>query len=188
MLLTGDNLRHAKDVICKNHYTHSTPSGKTYGFQIGDAIVLYSIPANPYLRKFMLGDCSGALWELSRLWAPDGHDANLLTLAISKSAKLMKSYEIDLAGLVSFADPKEGHTGGVYRAASWVFTGTSAEGRSYRCLSTGAIVPRRKFHSGSRHMTKAEIEAMGYQQIKTPGKLRFFRGMSRAARKLWQHY
>jgi hypothetical protein len=33
-----------------------------------------------------------------------------------------------------------------------------------------SILPRRAFDSGSRHLNKPEIEALGYVQLKLPGK------------------
>lgn len=171
-------------VIRDRHYTQSVPSGKSYVMTKDGAIVMFSIPANPYLERFMLKDVPGRLWELSRLWAEDGHEPNLLTKAIGATTKLLRSVEPECVGLVSFADPNAGHSGGVYRAASWVYTGQSAEARVYQG-SGGEIVPRRKFHSGNRSLKKAEIEALGYREIKRPGKHRFFKGFTRQARRLW---
>lgn len=62
----------AKKTIIHNHYSHSFPSGKSHAFRIEDVVVVFSIPANKNIAKFVLGrECS--VWELTRLWAPDGH-------------------------------------------------------------------------------------------------------------------
>src|SRR5580704_5815362 len=84
LLLTGDVRRAAAETICKHHYTHSVSSGKSHYVQFREAVVIWSLPANNNLAKFILG-WKGSVWELSRLWAPDGHDKNLLTQAISKA-------------------------------------------------------------------------------------------------------
>ncbi len=178
--LNGDDRAMAVEIIRKNHYTRSVPSGKSHYVRFGDAIVVWSIPANKNLAKFILG-WPGNVWELSRLWAPDGHEKNLLTQAISMAVKIITRLERPDA-LVSYADPNAGHKGGVYRAASWVHHGKSEEVRTYRSPD-GVTVARRAFHSGSKGLRKAEIEALGYKEEKLPGKERFVRPLSNRAKK-----
>jgi hypothetical protein len=138
-----------------------------------------SIPAN-YMVSRWLGCAPGRVWELTRLWAPDGHPKNLLTEAIAFAVR--EFHKLNLAdALISYADPNAGHHGGIYKAASWTQLGQSEEVRAYR--KDGQIVARRKFHSGSRAMIKAEIEALGYQELKLPGKWRFARGLTREGKR-----
>lgn len=167
-----------QETIRRNHYTRSVPSGKSHYVQFGDAIVVWAIPANKNIAKFILG-WQGNVWELSRLWAPDGHERNLLTQAISAAVKVIVHLERPDA-LVSYADPNAGHTGGVYRAASWLYHGKSEEVRTYRAQD-GTTVARRAFHSGRKGLRKAEIEALGYNEEKLPGKERFVRPLSKQA-------
>jgi hypothetical protein len=178
-VLSGDDRRRAADAVRENHYAHSVPSGKTHYFAFGPAIVLLSIPANLHCGRKVLGR-PGVVWELTRLWAPDGHERNLLTAAIASAVAEFRKIERKVEALVSYADPNVGHAGYVYRAASWVFQGVSEESRYY--IRDGQCVARRKFHSGKRCMTKAEILAMGYEELRRPGKLRFARGLTRRAR------
>ena len=178
--LTGEARILAQETIKARHYTRSVPSGKSYYVRVGDAIVVWSIPANKNIAKFVLG-WQGCVWELSRLWAPDGHAPNLLTQAISAAAKILQRLERPDA-LVSYADPNAGHRGGVYRAASWIYHGKSEEVRSYRAPD-GTSVARRAFHSGKRCFKKAEIEALGYVEEKLPGKERFVRPLSAKAKR-----
>jgi hypothetical protein len=83
--------------------------------------------------------------------------------------------------LISYADPNVGHKGGVYRAASWVYLGQSEESRAYRGPD-GQILSRRKFHSGSKSMTKAEILSKGFTQLKLPGKERFAKPLTKTGK------
>lgn len=179
-LLQGSDRDRAISIIRSNHYTHSVPSGKSHYVQFGEAIVVWSIPANKNIARFLLG-WPGNVWELSRLWAPDGHEKNLLTQAIKSAVKIIKKLENPDA-LVSYADPNAGHEGGVYRAASWICHGRSEEVRTYRNAS-GQTFARRAFHSGRRSLKKSEIEALGYSELKLPGKVRFVRPLSKRARK-----
>jgi hypothetical protein len=171
----------AQRTIIANHYTRSVPSGKSYYARFEDALVVWSIPANCNLAAFLLG-WPGQVWELSRLWAPDGHAPNLLTQAIAYGIRVLRTIEPRVDAAVSYADPNAGHTGGVYRAASWMYHGQSDETRAYRSAS-GQVVARRAFHSGSRSLRKDAIEALGYTQQRLPGKHRFVKPLSHRARK-----
>lgn len=169
------------DIIRANHYTKSVPSGKSHYLSFENAIVVFSIPANKNINNFLFNfDCK--VWELSRLWAPDGHRENLLTAAISVCTGQFRLLQPDVEALVSYADPNAGHSGGIYKAASWVYLGRCAETRAYMSAD-GKITSRRAFHSGNTSLTKAQIEAKGFIQHNLPGKLRFARGLSRRTRK-----
>jgi hypothetical protein len=170
--------------LIKHHYTHSVPSGKSWYFSVDTAIVCFAIPPNPYISRYLLGEPNKVL-ELSRLWAPDGHEPNLLTHAISKAVGQLRRVARPYEALVSYADPNVGHEGFVYRAASWVPLGQSEEARYY-ADADGQVVARRKFHSGGRSLTKAEILARGYRELKRPGKLRFAKGLTPRARRAIQ--
>lgn len=180
-LLVGQDRIAAIVTITRNHYTASVPSGKSHYFSYGRALVVYSIPANKNIGQFLLG-YGGEVWELTRLWAPDGHDPNLLTRAIKFTIRSLRIVEPTIEALVSYADPNAGHTGGVYRAASWCFHGQSEEVREYR-TPAGQIKSRRAFHSGSHGMRKAEIEALGYTQTSALGKFRFVKPLTRQAKR-----
>lgn len=167
-------------IIEQNHYSRCVPAGKSHYIPIDNAIVVFSIPGNPYIAGWLLGYEPASVWELSRLWAPDGHELNLLTRAISQATVLLRKIE-KIDALISYADPNVGHHGGVYRAASWTYLGPVEETRYYRSPS-GTVVARRAFHSGSTHMQKAEILAAGYTEEAMPGRHRFARGLTRRAR------
>lgn len=169
-----------RETICEKHYTKSWPSGKSVPVEFNSAIVVFSIPANYNVARW-LGCEKGRVWELTRLWAPDGHGPNLLTQAISFAVDYFHSLGMADA-LVSYADPNVGHHGGIYKAASWIMLGQSEESRAYRDAQ-GNIVSRRAFHSGSTALRKDEILARGYIQLKLPGKLRFARGLTRIGKR-----
>ena len=147
-----------------------------------DCIVVWSIPANKNIAAFILG-WAGNVWELARLRVAEGHGKNMLTQAISAAVEVIVRLERPDA-LVSYADPNAGHKGGVYRAASWIYHGKSEEVRTYRD-SEGKTFARRAFHSGKKGMTKAEIESLGYLELKLPGKERFVKPLTRRARKVF---
>lgn len=164
----------AKAVIVAGHYLHSFPSGWTSCHRYEDAYVVFSIPANKNLGPFLFGP-DIQIRELARLWAPDGHRPNLLTQAISSSVReLRQRTEVD--ALVSFADLNNGHHGGIYQAASWLYTGQSSESRVY-ILPDGRTVSRRSFHSGGTSLLPS------VKPVKLPGKHRYVRPLNRKAKK-----
>ena len=177
-LIDIGNPRHAIEDF---HYLGTMPSGKIYIFKHEDAVAVYSIPANKNISRFLFG-IDVDVWEFARCWAPDGHRPNLMSEAISATIKMLMKAEPLAAAVVAYADPNVGHTGGIYRAASWIFTGQSSEVRYY-IGPDGKTISRRSFHSGKTQLTKAQIEAKGYRELRKPGKLRFVRGLKPWARK-----
>jgi len=178
--LTDYEISDAQTILKTNHYTHSVPSGKSYYVCHESAILVWSIPANCNLATFILG-WPGNVWELSRLWAPDGHKPNLLTQTIKYGVRVLCALE-PVDAVVSYADPNAGHEGGIYRAASWIYHGQSEETRCYRSKG-GQIVARRAFHSGSGSgLQKSDIEQRGFIEDRLPGKYRFVRPISRRAK------
>jgi hypothetical protein len=89
-----DTLTALKAQLVANHYTHSIPSGKSWYFSYETAIVCFALPPNPYISRFLLGEPNKVI-ELSRLWAPDGHEPNLLTRAIAYAVGCLRA-ELDV--------------------------------------------------------------------------------------------
>lgn len=146
-----------------------------FSYHHDGAIVVYSIPANKNLAAFLF-DGHVEVRELARLWAPDGHRANLLTEAIAASlASLRKVTECQ--AVVSFADPNHGHHGGIYQAASWIYTGQSEETRVY-ITEDGRTLSRRSFHSGSTSLVP------NIKPQRLAGKHRYVRCLTRTSRRL----
>ena len=179
--LHGAFRRQAADAIRRQHYLRSVPSGKSYFVSYDSAIVVWSIPANNNVSTFLIGK-PNVVWELSRLWAPDGHRGNLLTEAIAFAVRFLKRAEPQCGAVVSYADPNVGHHGGVYRAASWMRCGQCEESRYY-VRPDGTTTSRRSFHSGDTGSTKAEVYARGVRELRKPGKLRFAHPLQRWARR-----
>lgn len=142
------------------------------------AVVVYSIPANKNLSTFLF---SGRVEvrELARLWAPDGHRPTLLTEAVSASLKALRAAS-GCESVVSFADPNHGHHGGIYQAASWIYTGQSSETRVY-ITPDGRTLSRRSFHSGSTSL----LPTIKPQRL--VGKHRYVRCLTRTSRRLLAH-
>src|SRR6478735_2176725 len=95
-----DIVERLKKQVLANHYTHSVPSGKSWYFSHGDAIVVYAIPPNKNISRWLVGE-DNAVIELARLWAPDGHEPNLLTQAIAATAQQLRR-QVWVEALISY--------------------------------------------------------------------------------------
>lgn len=118
----------AAKYACENwHYSKCLPAGKLVkigawegGRFIG--VVLFGRGASPTLgNKFRLGQ-SGCV-ELVRI-ALTGHSSKVSRIA-SVAMRFLKKANPGLRLIVSFADPSQGHHGGIYQAGNWLFCGDS---------------------------------------------------------------
>jgi hypothetical protein len=61
--------------------------------------------------------------ELTRLAVIDGTQKNTESWFIAQSFDWLKKYAPEVKVLVSYADPEQAHTGGIYRATNWLYQG-----------------------------------------------------------------
>ena len=67
-----------------------------------------------------------SILELTRLVILDGHGKNIESYFIGQSFKWLKKHDQRAKELISYADPEQGHTGGIYRATNWYYQGCGA--------------------------------------------------------------
>jgi len=124
----------AAKYACENwHYSKSTPVPPLVKIGAWEndkfiGVVMFSRGASSNLLKpYGLDQTQGC--ELTRV-ALKNHTtpvSKILSIAI----KFLKKENPMLRLIVSFADPKEGHHGGIYQATNWLYTGTSAPTQKY---------------------------------------------------------
>ena len=117
----------AKYAVLHWHYSGRMPKSKLNYFGVWEGIkyvgsIIFGVGAtrrllNPYGLKPEEG-C-----ELVRI-ALREHEYQV-TEMVSKAISLLRGYNSGLRLIVSFADPMEGHHGGIYQAGNWIYTGTS---------------------------------------------------------------
>ena len=109
------------------HYSKCLPTGKIVKVGVWEdekfiGVVLFSRGASPFLlEKYQIGRHEGC--ELTRI-ALDKHKApvsKIVKIALIFLRKVCPKLKL----VVSFADPEEGHYGGVYQAGNWIYTGRS---------------------------------------------------------------
>jgi len=113
---------------CENwHYAGILPTGKLVKVGVWEdglfkGVVLFSRGASPHLGKQYDLDHT-EVCELTRVALRD-HDAPVSRI-VAVAIRFLKKSNPGLRLVVSFADPGQGHHGGIYQAGNWVYTGRS---------------------------------------------------------------
>lgn len=108
------------------HYSRSMPAGKTIKIGVWEndrfiGCIIYSRGAsNNLLKPYGLAVTEGC--ELTRI-ALDTHETPVSRL-ISISLRMLKKLCPGMRLVISFADDRQKHTGAVYQASNWIYTGT----------------------------------------------------------------
>ena len=158
------------------HYTHTLPATRhVYGFYRGatfDGIVAFRPnfahkDTQGWWRKVFGAEAIAELCRIAlRPQSERPPTTRYISLAVAEMRRL--GYE----GIGSYADAGQGHTGGVYRAASWVDLGMSRDSEIY--YENGRWTHARSF----------SLEGRPYPRIfKASHKHRFGIGLTRRARK-----
>jgi hypothetical protein len=95
---------------------------------------------------------------------------------VAIAMRLLQKTNPKLRLIVSFADPDQGHYGGIYQAGNWLYCGTSSPSTAWKD-NTGKIWHGRavspsgfKIHKGNVSKCKKTTDM---KQIKLPGKYRY---------------
>jgi len=133
----------ARDFIEKYHYTKKFSSTRyalgifykedtEHVFFTGDneqliGCMTYGHPVSNRTVNSIVDDLElDEVLELTRLVCLDGYGKNLESFVIAKSFDWLKKNDSQVKILVSYADPEQAHTGGIYRATNWIYQGCGA--------------------------------------------------------------
>lgn len=117
----------AQAIVKQNHYLkRAAPCMFAFGLFDGLEILgvlIYGKPANQNLCQGVCGpEESERVLELTRLWVQDGTPKNTESFFIGQTLRMLpSSYDI----IVSYADLSAGHSGVIYQATNWIYTGLS---------------------------------------------------------------
>lgn len=167
----------AKYAVEKWHYSHNMPKSKLVKIGVWEqekfiGAVIYGVGATSDLVKaYGLKSTEGC--ELVRV-ALTKHETPV-TRIISISIKLLRQAAPGLRLLVSFADPEQGHVGGIYQAGGWLYAGRSAASDEY--IVNGKRWQGRAFRASKPAplTTKQALERLdpNYKVIKGSSKYRY---------------
>ncbi len=156
----------AAEFAVKNwHYSRILPTGKLVKIGVFEdskfiGVIIFSRGASPHLGTALQLDQT-ELCELTRV-ALDKHKTPVSQL-LAESFKILKETNPGLRCVISFADPKEGHKGGIYQAGNWIFTGSSNPVTEY-FIGGRWVHTRGAYHHKERSIAPTRV---------SPGKFRY---------------
>lgn len=142
------------------HYSRVIPKSKLAKIGIWESnifigVVIFGVGATSDLvKRYGLLKEQGC--ELVRV-AIKKHDSPVSRIIAVSLRMLVKEFP-GLRLCVSFADPKQGHYGGIYQAGGWVFSGSTSASDEY--LYKGKLWQGRSFrnsHKGMEHHPDVQI-------------------------------
>lgn len=171
----------AKYAVMNWHYSKAMPSGKLVKFGVWEdgkfiGAVVYGRGANPSVGE-QFGLSQFEICELVRV-ALTTHQTPVSQI-VSKTLKMLKQTNTGMRLVVSYADPSQGHKGGIYRAGNWLYVGSTVPIRYF-------IINGKKTHTRSANGSLAWARANkdpNTKVIMTPPKLRFVYPLDKQARR-----
>ena len=177
----------AKFAVEKWHYSHILPVPPLVKIGVWEkekfvGVVIFSRGANNNLLKpFELLQTEGC--ELTRV-ALTKHESQV-SRVVRLAMQFLKKKSPELRLIVSFADPTQGHHGGIYQAGNWIYTGKQLPTVEY-------IAPDGKQWHGRMVSKDGKIKVQGKyrdcwridqcEPIDRPGKHRYLMPLDAAMR------
>lgn len=165
----------AKFAVMNWHYSGTMPKSKLVKFGVWEdehfiGAMIFGHGASPHLGKSLGLDIT-EVCELIRVALTD-HQTPVSRI-IAKGIRLLDRAQPRLRCVVSFADPKEGHRGGIYQAGNWIYTGQSNDVTEY-------LIDGRWRHTRAVY-SRPERKTAPTRQM--PGKYRYLYPLDRAMRR-----
>jgi len=138
--------------ISTHHYSKTCTRSISiaFGFYYNKELVGCVVYANP-VGSMVVQSLAKALeltpynvYELTRLFTDDRLPNNSESYCIGKTIKYIKQNLKDVYYLVSYADTMYGHSGCIYQATNWLFTGTVEPKATYK-------IRGRMYHARTLH-------------------------------------
>ena len=163
----------AKWAVENWHYSRSMPASKMVRVGVWEdgafiGAVVFAIGANMSLGA-PYGLTSLEVCELVRV-ALKAHKAPVSRI-VAIALRMLKKHCPGTRLVVSFADPMEGHTGGIYQAGGWLYTGRSSD--SYEFRLNGKRLQKRAYTGFNFSDLKRQKLPPGAVKVPTVGKHRY---------------
>lgn len=180
----------AKQYIHQYHYSKGSSNGPSpcYGLFDSDNMIgclMFATPCSENVRYSLFGETyKDGVIELHRLHIKDCTPKNTESWFITRCIKELKRDRPNTLGIISFADPTEGHTGTIYKATNFIFDGTSSPARFYRDCNGRLRHPRQ---SGV-NISIQQAKEWGWTIEPRMGKLRYIMLLNNKAKFLFKQY
>jgi hypothetical protein len=135
--------------VKEHHYSHTHPGGVDYSFrldynsELAGACLFGHMAGNPKASVLCENYPDPLMYrELMRLVLLDEVPKNSETRFIGWCLRWLRK-NTQLIAAISFADPKQGHSGTIYKAGNWVYTGYQKQDRPRLVIDGfGEVHPR----------------------------------------------
>ena len=124
----------AEHAVLNWHYSHRMPTGRVHMYGVWEddgytGAILFGRGANDrMLRPFNLKQSQGC--ELVRVALREHQHP--VTQIVAEAIRHVKQANPGLRLIISYADPVQGHHGGIYQAGGWFYLGTGTTQTRYR--------------------------------------------------------
>lgn len=168
----------AAKFACENwHYSQGMPFSKMVRVGAWEderfvGVVIFSMGASPNLLKpYNLKQTEGC--ELIRVALTD-HISSVSKI-VSIAIRFLKKKCPGLRLIVSFADPSQGHHGGIYQAGNWVYAGMTSADRFYKDKNGREYHARQVAEGPSykKRVLERRIDSKLLTRFIKPGKYRY---------------
>lgn len=188
----------AEHAVLNWHYSQAMPSGRLAHFGVWErdqfiGAVIFGRGANRrMLQPFGLRQTEGC--ELVRV-ALREHQAPVSQI-VAEALRHLRKASPGLRLVVSYADPEQGHHGGIYQAGGWIYLGLSAttgewllhgqlvHDRTVSSRISGARGPQRRLPGETRQEWLRKWVDPQAVRVQVPGKHRYVMPLDRAMRRL----
>jgi len=143
LIMDSCGSRDIEPLITTYHYLHRMPAGILKCFILLESNNIIPVGGAVFSNGRIQYD--GKYLDFSRLWiddrCPRNTESKFIAFCIKKLQKEFSNFE----GIVTWADPKQGHTGTLYKACNFIFDGYSRSVTKYKDLFTNRIIYQRSY-------------------------------------------
>lgn len=177
--IPGSDTDSVSKLLEESHYGgFGRPAKALYGAFLDGTLTAVVKLATPVRQGIApsVGMLEGEVLELDRMCIhPEYQKKNMASFLLSKVVRLVKIDFPEVFVLVSFADPRFGHSGVVYKAANWEYVGNTSSSYVY-LKQDGSEVNKKSVYNWARKHGLKEREAADELKLRkspTPPKSKF---------------
>lgn len=135
----------------KWHYSQCIPKSKlvrvgVWESEVFSGAIIFGSGACPQIAD-PYGLSQIAVAELVRVALKPSHNYET-TKCVSVAIRLLKKMSAGLRLLVSYADPEQGHHGGIYQGGNWIYSGLTSPTEWFELCSTGERIHSHVYRRG----------------------------------------
>jgi hypothetical protein len=177
------DVRAARFACQRWHYSHTLPVGRLATFGVWEderfiGAVVFGRGANYHLGD-AFGLMIGQYVELNRI-ALHTHE-HPVSMIGARALRALHEHAPELRLVISYADPRQGHTGGIYQAMNWRYLGQSAPSRHF-VMPDGSVVHQRAATAGNFNGPRVPAPPGGVLRV-IDGKHKYAVGFDRAMKR-----